>query len=314
MSKRANPAAVGGFVLGAMALAVAGVVFFGGGSFFADTERYVIFFDGSVNGLQVGSPVKLVGVPIGEVIQVRAIADVEDWQVYTETIVQIDRARFARRGKIIGGSLKRAEQLVGEGARARLDLQSFITGQLYVSLDILPDTEVNLKGGDTRYPEIPAIPSRSQELEGAFREVMAKLKDVDLEKLFANVESAVAGLDRLINESKLDEAIANLDATLEEAHSAVADARHLMQSLDNRIDPVSTSAMAALDETRATMSQARSTLASVDGLVEPGSPNAYEMSMALKEVTAAARAIRLLATFLEENPNSVVFGRSAGGQ
>jgi paraquat-inducible protein B len=314
MSKRANPAAVGGFVLGAMALAVAGVVFFGGGSFFADTERYVIFFDGSVNGLQVGSPVKLVGVPIGEVIQVRAIADVEDWQVYTETIVQIDRARFARRGKIIGGSLKRAEQLVGEGARARLDLQSFITGQLYVSLDILPDTEVNLKGGDTRYPEIPAIPSRSQELEGAFREVMAKLKDVDLEKLFANVESAVAGLDRLINESKLDEAIANLDATLEEAHSAVADARHLMQSLDNRIDPVSTSAMAALDGTRATMSQARSTLASVDGLVEPGSPNAYEMSMALKEVTAAARAIRLLATFLEENPNSVVFGRSAGGQ
>ena len=57
--KKANPAAVGAFVLGAIALVIVGVIALGSGDLFRETQRYVLFFDGSVNGLTAGSPVKI---------------------------------------------------------------------------------------------------------------------------------------------------------------------------------------------------------------------------------------------------------------
>ena len=64
MSKKANPALVGGFVLGALALAVVAVMIFGSGRLFHQTERYVLYFQGSMTGLNVGSPVVFRGVEV----------------------------------------------------------------------------------------------------------------------------------------------------------------------------------------------------------------------------------------------------------
>ena len=57
MSKRANPALIGAFVLGAIALTVAAVVTIGSGHLFRNTLKFVLYFQGSVNGLEKGSPV-----------------------------------------------------------------------------------------------------------------------------------------------------------------------------------------------------------------------------------------------------------------
>jgi paraquat-inducible protein B len=312
MSKRANPATVGAFVLGALVLAVGGVVFFGGGRIFADTERFVIFFEGSVNGLQVGSQVKLQGVPIGEVTDIRAVVDTRKWDLYTQTTIEIDRSRFERMGPALSGR-ERAELLVRQGVRARLELQSLITGQLYVALDFLPNAEAKLRPVETDYAQIPAVPSKSQQMQQAYRQVTAKLKDLNLERLIDNIQSAVEGIDALANDPKLKDAVANLSTTLQDAPGAVADARRVMQSLDGRIGSVSESAVAALDEVRGALKEARGTLASVDGFVEPGSPMSYQVSSALQELTTAARAISRLASYIEENPNSLVFGRGSKG-
>ena len=121
MSKRANPAMVGGFVLGGLALAVAGILFFGGGSFFSQTQRFVVYFDGSVNGLQVGSPVKFAGVEIGSVQRIAVIGDVtEGFDAYTETVVEIDRSRFDQRGPMPSDAGQRMDMLADAGLRARL--------------------------------------------------------------------------------------------------------------------------------------------------------------------------------------------------
>jgi paraquat-inducible protein B len=313
MSKRANPAAVGAFVLGALALVVGGVIFFGGGKFLANTERFVIFFDGSVNGLQVGSQVKLQGVPIGEVIDIRALVDAREWDLYTQTTIQIDPTRFERIGLTLSLGRERAELLVKQGVRARLELQSLITGQLYVALDFLPNAEARVKAVETEYVQIPAVPSKSQEIQEAYRQVTAKLKDLNLENLIDNVQAAVEGIGSLVNDPELKDAVANLNTTLEDAQGAVADARRVMQSIDGRIGPVSESVVAALSEVRGTLKGARGTLASVDSFVEPGSPTSYQVSTALQELTTAARAISRLASYIEENPNSLVFGRESKG-
>jgi paraquat-inducible protein B len=306
--KSANPAVVGAFVLGAIALAVGGVIFFGSARLFADTERFVIYFEGSVNGLQVGSPVKLEGVEIGQVRSVRAIADTEAFEFLTETVIEVDRSRFQRRGPLLRGTdEERTRRLIDAGIRARLELQSMITGQLFVGLLMLPDTEVRLVGGpDAPHPELPSVPTTSQQVMRTVRSAVEKFEALPLDDIVAKLDSVVAGVDHLVNESDLDEAISNFNLALIEARKAVADTRKLVQNVDGQVGPVAESAVAALGE-------AQTLLADAGAAVEPDSALALQLGTTLREVTEAARALRLLADYLERNPNSVVFGRGSGG-
>ena len=132
--KRANPAAVGAFVLGAIALVLVGVIAIGSGSFLHDTQRFVLFFDGSVNGLTVGSPVKMRGVEIGRVLEVNALAEEDRKDILNEVVIEIDPARVKRVGPTVAVA-ERAQLLVENGLRGRLELQSLVTGQLYIGFD-----------------------------------------------------------------------------------------------------------------------------------------------------------------------------------
>ncbi len=71
MGRKANPAVIGAFVVGAVVLAVAGILIFGSGRMFKHTSKYVCFFPGAVDGLAVGALVKLKGVEIGSVTDIR---------------------------------------------------------------------------------------------------------------------------------------------------------------------------------------------------------------------------------------------------
>ena len=65
MKTKISPAIIGTFVVGAFALGVIALLTFGGVSFFAKPQRFVVYFDESIHGLTLGSPVKLRGVPVG---------------------------------------------------------------------------------------------------------------------------------------------------------------------------------------------------------------------------------------------------------
>jgi len=72
MSVKTHPRLVGAFVLGAVALVLAAIVFLSSGALFEQRDRFVVFFPGSVRGLQTGSAVTFRGVKVGEVVEVSA--------------------------------------------------------------------------------------------------------------------------------------------------------------------------------------------------------------------------------------------------
>jgi paraquat-inducible protein B len=184
-------------------------------------------------------------------------------------------------------------------------MQSFITGQLYVALDILPESEARLVAPpDARYPEIPAILTKGQQIERTVRSLVDRLQKLPFEDIVEKLDSALGGIDRVVNDPRLTEAIANLDATLAEARGAVADARALVNNVDGRVEPITDSAVAVLD-------QAQQTLESIETTLEPGSPLSYQLAQTLRELQEAARSLRVLADYLERHPNSLVFGRTA---
>ena len=57
MDRQASKTLIGAFVVGAVFLIVAGVLIFGGGQFMKKSQKYVLFFKGSVKGLNEGASV-----------------------------------------------------------------------------------------------------------------------------------------------------------------------------------------------------------------------------------------------------------------
>ncbi|MBW1842490.1 MAG: MCE family protein [Deltaproteobacteria bacterium] len=94
MSKQPSKTLIGGFVVGAAALLFAGIMIFGSGRFFSERHLFVMYFKGSVKGLEVGGPVMFRGVKIGTVIDIKLRANYSDMTVQIPVFVEIDARRI----------------------------------------------------------------------------------------------------------------------------------------------------------------------------------------------------------------------------
>ncbi|MEI8191432.1 MAG: MlaD family protein, partial [candidate division NC10 bacterium] len=181
MSKRASPTAIGAFVVGAVALIVVGVLIFGSGQFFQHPLRYVMFFDSSVEGLNVGAPVRFRGVKIGQVSRIEA-----QWGTqWIEVVVDID-SRTLRGGRehSVKEFQEGIEQDIKEsGLRAQLRSQSLLTGQLFVAADLFPDTPIRLTGFDPSFPEIPVVPTTLQVFQQRAEKMLETLASLPIAHL-----------------------------------------------------------------------------------------------------------------------------------
>ena len=208
MSKQANKTVIGAFVIGAIALVVAGVLIFGSGRFLKERDSYVLYFEGSVKGLNIGSPVLFRGVKVGSVTDIRLRFDPEDLTVYIPVVIEVEPDRFSK-----GSNDKHPKQnvdlLVEKGLRAQLELQSMVTGQLMVNFDFQPDEPVNLTGIKSEYIELPTIPSDMEKLSRT-------IENIPFDELINKLTSAVGGLERVLNSPELIGSIQAAEKALEE--------------------------------------------------------------------------------------------------
>ena len=207
MIRKANKTVIGAFVVGAVVLLLTAVVLFGSGAIFRQSDKYVLFFNGSVKGLSVGAPVIFRGVKIGNVVSINLIYDEQSQQVLIPVVVDIELSR------VIGIPEKPGypdyEAIIRRGLRAKLDIKSFITGQLMIALDFYPDKPAKYYGIRKNYPEIPALPISP--------DIFEVMDDIPIKEITLNLGQAVEGINRLVN----SEGIYELGKTLKEVtHSA----------------------------------------------------------------------------------------------
>ena len=146
MAKQANRMMIGGFVVIAVVILAASLVVFGSGKFFKKTEDFVMYFDGSIKGLNVGAPVLFQGVQIGSVKSIVLQADIDQLTLEKPVVIETEPAKFQlEKGQKHGKAGENLPELIDKGLRAVLAMQSFITGQLMIELDFFPGTPVNLK-------------------------------------------------------------------------------------------------------------------------------------------------------------------------
>jgi paraquat-inducible protein B len=322
MSISSKPAVVGGFILGALALAAAGILFFGGTRWFSASARVVVFFPESVANLDVGAPVTFNGVRIGAVESVSVHVSAHNMTARIPVYLKIDTSRMIWDGKPFAASDN--ADLVRAGLRAQLALQSMITGQQRVDLLFRPSTSAQLVGATEGVPEIPAIPSDF----GALRN---QLTGLQLRELTDSAQRTLAAVGRLA--THIDTA---LDPLIERVERTADAATHTLQTTDGAVRTLQADASVALHDLDSalvsvrqqvdarggelghtlaaadrTMSQAEKLLASLNGAAEPGSDLREDLQATVRDLAASASSLRNFAETVERNPNAIVMGRSS---
>lgn len=325
MSTKVSPALIGLFVIGAVAILVVAVVLLGSGKWFRKTYEFVMYFQGSVNGLNIGAPVKYKGVEIGSVADIRLqLEQVEvDW---IPVLIEIDADKIAGRG--FRGNLlvdpSALQTAIDRGLRGQLRMESFVTGLLYVALDQYPETVPRLvQPQGSRYREIPTIPTELEQVQDQVREAFTKLAKIDFNAVTLAMTRAFEGVDRLTNSPALNSSLRSLEHVMPKFDEAVVNIRRLAVTLDKNASDLSTdlqqtsaatrTALAqieiAIKQVGITMKEAEGTMISARAAIDPDSPFAYELTKSLREISGAARSLRLLAGSLERNPRALIFGK-----
>lgn len=323
MGRKANPTIIGAFVVGAAALTIAALLLLGSGRLFKSTVPFVIFFPGSVNGLTIGAPVKFKGVTIGEVTRIRLSVEEayrEDFQV--PVFIELDPQTMSDYGAAVQPmdlhDRKVMNDLYKNGLRAQLQSESFVTGVLYVALDVFPGTPLKLHLPESSdLLEIPALPTPLEQASSALRQILDKIDKIDFAGILDNLQETVAGINRLVNSPSVDGAFAQLDATLGSVDAAAKQIRTLAKgmdgtvgSLDKRLEQAATALSKTLDQAHTALREATATFRSASLQLEPGSPLTDQLGRTLEDVGEASRAVNRLANTLENNPSTLLYGRS----
>jgi len=268
----------------------------------AVARRYLLYFDDSLRGLSVGAPLTLLGLTAGEVTDVGFDVTPKDLELRgrVEIVAYPERliARLHQGQAATVESLVQSEQrshavlqrLVEEhGLRAQLRSGSLITGQRYVALDFFPDAPMARVDWSAETPVMPTVPSTLPDLETKVTDILAKLDRFPFEAIGSEVRQTLKSLDRTLDD--LDEAVRHIDTgVVPELKPAVAELRKALVSADR-----------VLSDADAT-------------LVGEGAPAQQDLSAALREVARAARSIRVLADYLERQPEALLRGKPGPGR
>ena len=294
MGRRANPTVIGAFIIGAVALIVIGLLIFGRSRFFSETRTFVLYFDGSVKGLNVGASVDFQGVRVGSVTDVKVQYLSKTNEFRTPVYIQIEANRIGEAHVRQSREERKQylESLIKRGLRARLEVQSLVTGQLIVQLGFYPDSPIRLVGDDPDVPEMPTIPTALQQAQAAAQDLLEKIQELPLDQLFTNFMQTIEGANRLVNAPEVTVLVRSMSETLIDVQRLVrqvdgqmgrvfddvsgasaarrallTDLQQLVRRLDSQIIPLSDGAKQTLDAARAVLKDSQQLVRTADGKV-----------------------------------------------
>ena len=282
------------------ALALAGIVLLGlaiaavGGQWFSPRDRAVMRFERSVYGLNVGAPVVLRGVRVGQVTAVR-LAPAGPGGLAMPVTAEFDRALLRDLlGPDAPADGPALPVLISRGLVARLSTQSLLTGLLYVDLDLAPGRASSL--APAAAGALPAIPTEATRLQT----LQSQLEGLDLAQIGQDL-AAVAGAARQL--------LAGPEAQqlLQRSAAAAGQLQQLAATLSHELPPLARSAEATLADARrgmATLAQAGAQVGTAAQQVGAAASQAQALAAAgapaLAEAQRAAQALGQAATTLRE--------------
>jgi paraquat-inducible protein B len=329
MSKKASSTMIGLFTLMGLLIAASALVMLGAGKYFEKTHKLLLYFDKSVNGLEVGSDVRFGGVRIGRVASINVIVDSMQNRKIIPVVVELTNKELnsvagSGQAMLDFSSPEGVQDAVGRGLRAGMKQQSLVTGQLYIEFDIVPD----VKGftfdepGEPQYPVVPTIPTEIDELISGITDGLKKINDLDIEGLMTEMRDVLKGANAQIRELDLKEISDNLTTITRDVRGLTSDERiktslaNLDESLkeirelstkaNESLDPLLADIREVAEKTRASLERIEESADSLSKVTDPRSPMLLDFQNLLHETETTSRTLRELTNDLKRNPGTLL--------
>lgn len=326
--KKNKSFSIGAFIIGAILLVFLALLFFSGGDLFSQKERVVMYFEGSVQGLQVGAPIKLKGVILGEItdIQINFDSNAQDngnknnsaKNIVTAVTGDLALKRISRKGTDV--SLEFFEEAIQNGLRAQLNFQSFLTGLLYVELDFFPDTPATLYGFKKNYLELPTVAT-------GFEELTKNLQEINLKGLVKNLDQLTLHLSKIVKSGVIEQTLGSVklaaDSFTHTSNSMSQDVSllsknlsHTSSQLDQLLVSLNQQTPIVAGELRESLVQLQKSLVELDKATNSvhqsfseDAPLVNQLTETLDEVSRSAQAFRTLSETIDQQPEAFLRGK-----
>jgi paraquat-inducible protein B len=184
---------------------------------YTEKRYFVLYFDQSIRGLEVGAPVEFRGIQVGEVSDVKIVFDPATQQFRIPVVIAIEPERFGLFAQVDPAERRAAiERVVKRGMRAQLQSGSLLTGKLLVAFDFHEDAPPAEVVWSEPYPQLPTIPTPLEELTSSVTRLAAELEKVPYDRIAKS-----------------------LDQTLEATRTTLAAAERTLQSANALVAPES---------------------------------------------------------------------------
>lgn len=312
--------AIGAFIVGAIVLIFVALLFFSGGRFFSEKEKVIMYFEGSVQGLQIGAPVKLKGVELGQITDIQINFQNDNKTIVNAVTADLAIKRINSKGARITSEF--FDEAIKNGLRAQLNFQSFLTGLLYVELDFYPDSQVKLYGLQHDYRELPTVATQFEELSKSFAEM-------DIKGIARHIDEFAIELGKIVKSGEIQTTIKNMNEAAVSIKKTSENVNVKMTQLSQNIEKTRTEIDKLLAELNAqtpevakalnkslqdlsySLEQVNKTAASIEGSVSEDSPLINNLNSTLNEISRSAQTFRNLTETLEQQPESVLRGKTS---
>jgi paraquat-inducible protein B len=291
---------------------------------------YLTYFPGPVQGLAPGAVVRMKGVDVGFVRDVRLRYIPSNATLQTPVLFEIDPQRLEMP---VGPASTREElrrtmndalaRLVQKGMRARLNTSLVLPGASGISLDIVAPPNTGRLGLASDPPIVPAA-STGSGIDGALSavtDVATTIRNLPLQEIAGNLRNASERLNRLMSDPALDQSLQRLNSSLAEIErvttvvgqnagpitrslrNAASNAESATATAKENVEPIVTSLRNAASSAEAAATRAQQ-------LLGTSQKQNYDVTELIRELTRAAEAVRALATYINENPDALIKGRA----
>ena len=329
MKTKVSPTLVGLFVLGALGLALVALLSFGGVTFFSQPQRFVVYFDESINGLDLGSPVKLRGVHVGRVVDLVIRYNEEEKRSVVQVTCELSRNKITdSQGAMIDVSNRAdLDSLIGQGLHAQLGILGLATGLLYVELSF-QDSEIEIpppEDTSSPYAAVPSAPSAISEFQSNFTEILRRIREVDLAGLAratqrlileANLQLARSDLPGLAAQwERTGAAIESLarspevESMLSRLNEASLRVSETLAVVERQVGTTGGEVGETLQNVQRTLDTFNGTALEVQRFLQSQRGLGDDVTAALRQLTDALASVQRLAEYLERNPNALIYGR-----
>jgi paraquat-inducible protein B len=260
---------------------------------------WVLYFDGSVNGLSVGAPVDFRGIKVGRVADIQLEFLMEKSAVRIPVLIELEPERIA----VTDEHLENVDDpqfmdlLVSKGLRAQLKRGNLLTGQLFVELNFHPDAPVRNIVWEGKYPVLPTIASPLEEITTGVAQLITRLEKFPLEQIGKSVRNTFQNAEHLMASPELEESIQSLNHSLKQINA-------FSSYLNEDMIPAVTT----------TLEKTQKTLTEAENILRSDSQLRHRLNHALTELADAARSVRLLVDYLEQHPEALIKGKDRANE